>query len=141
MDEQFVRKVYRSIALAWMIAMTWALALQKPWIALSITLGMALGTGVLASYEWIIRKAFVPGAAKPGRALLKVGLIKLPLIGAMLYGLVRWDSISLPAFCGGILLVHLAIFAKVAGIRMVERRSERGSTTAISDSVIRSKES
>jgi hypothetical protein len=124
MEEQFVRKTYRSIALAWVIAMTWTLALGRPWIALSITVGTVLGTAVLATYDHVVRKAFVPGAARPGRALLKLGLVKYPLIGAILYAIVRWDKISLPALCGGIVLVHLAILAKLAGIRMVERRMQ-----------------
>lgn len=122
MNEQFIRKVYRSVALTWVIAMTWAIALGKPWIALSITFGMALGTAVLASYEWVIRRAFVPGEPKAGRALLKLGFVKLPLVCALLYVLVRLENISLPAFCGGIILVHLAMFAKLVGIKLVERR-------------------
>ena len=122
MDEQFIKKAYRSIALTWLIAATWALVLQRPWIALSITFGMLLGTAVLVTYDWVVRKAFVPGAAKPHRALLKLGLVKYPLIGVMLYGLVRWDKINLLAFCGGIALVHFAMFAKLAGMKMVERR-------------------
>lgn len=122
MDEQFVAKTYRSIALTWVMAMAWTLAFWKPWIALSITLGMLLGTVVLFTYDRLIRKAFVPGAKKPGRALLKLGIVKYPLIGAMLYALVRWNEVNPPAFCGGILLVHFAIFAKLIGIKMVERR-------------------
>ena len=141
MDEQFVTRVYRSIALVWFVAVTWALAFQRPWIALSITLGMALGTAVLFTYDWVIRKAFVPGAAKPGRALLKLGLVKYPLIGAMLYALVRWDRINLLAFCGGIFLVHVAIFAKLAGIKLVERWQAGKASTAMSDSAARHKES
>ncbi len=141
MDERFVKKVYRSVVLAWVTAMTWTLAFQKPWIALSITLGVVLGTAVLASYDLAVRKAFVPGTAKPARALLKLGLVKYPAIGMILYGLVRWDSINLPAFCGGIMLVHFAIFAKFAGVKMMERRKALTASAGISDPVVPSKES
>lgn len=141
MDEGFIKKVYRSIALAWAIAMTWSLAFQKPWIALSITLGTALGTAVLATYEWVIERAFVPGVAKPRRALLRLGLVKYPLICAMLYWLVRWDRVSLPAFCGGIFLVHFAIFAKCVGIEMVNRSGRQDTHAVIRGSIARGKES
>jgi hypothetical protein len=121
MDDHFIDKLYRSIVLAWVIAMVWALGLRQPWVALSITLGTALGTAVLATYHWTIRRAFVPGARKPGRALLKMGLVKYPVIGIILYMLVRWDRINILAFCGGIVLVHAAILLKLASIRLMER--------------------
>jgi len=104
--------------------MMWALGLGKPWIALSITLGMALSTAVLAGFDWIVHRAFVPDARSAGRALLKFSLLKYPLICAGLYWLVRWDKVSLFAFCGGMALVHFAIVAKVMGIRLVERLNE-----------------
>lgn len=120
-DQNVLKEFYKSIALAWAIAMTWAVALQKPWIGLSITFGAILGTALLASFHCVVRGAFTAGAVRPKRALLKLGLVKYPLLGAMLYGLARSDKISLPAFCGGILLVHVAIIAKVIGFRIVER--------------------
>ncbi len=119
-----ISKVYRSIAIMWVTAMVWAIGLGKPWIALSITLGMVLGTAILASFDWIVHKAFVPGAKSPGRALLKFSLLKYPLFCAALFWLVRWNKVSILAFCGGIVLVHLAIIAKMMGIRLVERLGE-----------------
>lgn len=125
MDERFVGKFYRSIVLTWAIAVTWALGLRQPWIAFSITLGVLLGTLTLASFHWVVRRAFVLDAVRPRRALVALAAVKYPALGVLLYFLVRWDSISLPAFAGGIALVHFAILAKVLGIRLVERRGER----------------
>lgn len=82
-----------------------------------------LGTAILVSYERVIRTVIVPGAPKPKRALLIFMALKYVLIGAMLYGLVRWHKINIPAFCGGIALVHFAILAKLAGVKIVERRN------------------
>ena len=134
-DTDLVKKAYKSIIYVWIIAMSWALVFQKPWIALSITLGTLVGTGVLASYDWLIRRTFKPGAKEPARVLLKLSLIKFPLIGALLFFLVRWDRANLPAFCGGIVLVHFAIIAKMIGIRLVEQLKadkNRHSSPAIS---------
>ncbi|MHB0998981.1 MAG: hypothetical protein ACYC27_07020 [Armatimonadota bacterium] len=130
MDQNFIRKIYPSIAWIWAIAMTWCLVLQKPWIALSITAGLLLGTAVLASFDFAIRKAFVPGAKSPGHSLLKLAIIKYPLMGLYVYLVIKWGKINLLAFCGGVILVHLAIFAKLAGVRMMERRKEQNSDSA-----------
>ena len=35
----------------WVTAMAWTIGFGKPWIALSITLGMMLGTAVLWSFD------------------------------------------------------------------------------------------
>lgn len=123
-DQGFIRRTYVSIAITWATAMCWAFAFQKPWIALSITLGMILGTAILASFDWIVRRAFVPEARSAQKALVKFGLLKYPLYCVALYWLVRWDRISLPAFCGGIVLVHFAIIVKVLGARLVEESGE-----------------
>jgi len=119
-DQDFIRRTYRSIAITWAIAMAWAVAFQKPWIALSITFGTILGTGILASFDWLVRRTFIPGAKSPGRALVKYSLLKYPLFCLALYWLVRWDKVNLPAFCGGIVLVHFAIIMKVMGGRLVD---------------------
>ena len=141
MDDDFIHKAYRSVLLTWALAMAWTLALQKPWIALSITLGTAVGTAVLASFEYMVRKAFVPGAAKPGRALVKLALLKYPLLGAILYLTLRWNKINPLAFCGGIVLVHFAILAKLAGIRLVERREKKDLPAMLSGPIADDKES
>jgi hypothetical protein len=123
-SQDTIRKIYRSVALTWAIAMIWALGLGKPWIALSITLGMVLGTAVLAGFDWLVRRSLGGNGKSAGRALLKFGLMKYPLICLALYWLVRWSKVSLLAFCGGMALVHFAIIAKMAGIVLVERMNE-----------------
>lgn len=125
MNENPVRKLYRSIAVTWAIAMIWALALGYPRVAFSITLGMSLGTLVVASFHWLSRRAFVPGSVRPKRALLGLATVKYPLMGLALYYLVRSDAVSLPAFAGGVALVHFAILAKMLGIRLIESNAER----------------
>lgn len=120
-DRSTMREMYRSIVVAWVIAMTWTIALQRPWIALSITFGTLLGTGMLVSLDCVIRRAVFPGADRPMRALLKLGLVKYPLLGTAVIALARWDRISLLALCGGVVLVHFAIVAKTIGFMFVER--------------------
>jgi hypothetical protein len=124
-ETNLITKSYRSAAIAWVVAMIWCIALMKPWIGLSITLGTLLMTAVLISYDYVVRRAFVPGAAGANRALLKLALIKYPVIGLMLYLLVHWGRFNALAFCGGIVLVHFAIVCKVIGINMVERAEKR----------------
>ena len=136
MNEHFISKIYRSTVLAWALAMLWALVLGKPWIALSITLGTMVGTALLLTLDYTVRRAFVPEAKSPRRSLLIVALVKYPLIGLLLYVLVRWNRVSIPAFCGGIVLVHFAILAKLAGVRIKEKQNEH----RIAASVIQGRE-
>jgi O-antigen/teichoic acid export membrane protein len=102
----------------------WCLALWKPWLAVSLTLGVALGTAVLASFAYIIPKIIVPGANKPQKSLIKFTIAKYLLIGVGLFFLVEWKQVNLLAFCGGIVLVHAAILAKFLGAQMLNRQTE-----------------
>ena len=120
MDERFIKKVYKSSVIAWSVAMFITLCCGKPWIALSITLGAAVSLAGLASYEKVVREVFVPGSSKQKKALVKLALIKFPLLCALLYLVVHWNKINLLAFCGGILLTHIALLAKLGGIRLME---------------------
>lgn len=127
MDQNFIKKIYPSVGWIWAISMTWCLVLGKPWIALSITFGIILGTAIIASFDYTVRRAFIPGAKKPGIALLQLALVKYPLMGLYIFLLIKWGKLNLMAFCGGVLLVHLAILAKLAGVRMMEKRREQDS--------------
>jgi hypothetical protein len=140
-DQDLVAKVYRTIFFTWLLAMFWSLGLYKPWIALSITLGTALGTGVIVTFAHVVRKAFVPGAKRPGNALIKLALVKYPLMALALYFIVHMPGINIPAFCGGVILTHFAILAKLAGVKLMEREVTRRSQEDKSASVAVSKES
>lgn len=120
MNDQFVKKVYKSSAIAWGIAMLWTLGLGKPWIALSITIGTAVSIAGLASFDKVVRTAFVPGATQSKKALIRLALVKYPILVAIIYLVVRWNKINLLAFCAGIVLVHISMLAKLAGISLVE---------------------
>jgi hypothetical protein len=123
LEPDFVKKIYKSVVLLWGLAVIWCLALWKPWLAVSLTLGTALGTAVLASFAYIIPKTIVPGANKPRKSLIKFTIGKYLLIGVGLFFLVEWKQVSLLAFCGGIVLVHAAILATFLGAQMVSRQN------------------
>lgn len=125
MGKQLAGSIYQSILISWAIAMTWTLAFGKPWIALSITFGMLVTTASLAVLDKVVSRAFVPGSMKARRALIKWGLVKYPVIAIIIYVLSRWQGINLLAFCGGIVLVHFAIVAKIIGINRMEEREAR----------------
>ncbi len=114
-------RVYRSIALTWAIAVTWACAFQKPWIALSLTIGTLMGTAILASNSWIFPRVLQRGVANPTRKLAKIWLLKYPAMAGILYLVVRCQEISVLALCGGVVLVHVAIVLRTLGAMMVNR--------------------
>lgn len=116
-----IGRIYRSIALTWAIAVTWACAFQKPWIALSLTIGTLMGTAILASNSWIFPRILRQGVANPTRKLAKIWLLKYPVMAGALYLVLRLDGISVLALCGGVVLVHLAIVLRTLGAMMVNR--------------------
>lgn len=141
LDPSFIKKVYRSILYAWLLAIFWSLGYGKPWIALSITIGTALASGLLASIEYVVTRAFVPGSETAKFALPIMALAQLPVMCAVIYGVVHWQRINLMAFAGGVVLVHFAIIAKLIGVRMVaQRKQEEKGPDAKSDRPVDSKE-
>jgi hypothetical protein len=120
--EELVSKSYRSIGAAWIAAAIGCAALGKLWFAVNVTLGTALGSAVLLTFDLVIRRSFLPGVKRPGRALVRLALLKYPLIVIILYWMVRWDEFRPFAFCGGFVLVHLAILGTAVGISLAERR-------------------
>ena len=120
--EDLVSKSYRSIGAAWIAAAIGCAALGKLWIALNVTLGTALGSAVLLTFDMVVRRSFAPGAKRPRRAVVRLALLKYPLIVIILYWMVRWNRFDPIAFCGGIALVHLAILGTAVGVALVERR-------------------
>lgn len=123
MDELFVRRSYRSIALLWITAITWAVALGRPWIALSITLGALLGTAILASNSWFFSRTLGREMPKPTRRLARLWLLKYPMMAVLLYLILRWRQVDVFALCGGVVLVHLAIVLKALGAMLTVKRS------------------
>ena len=125
-DRDSMRGVYKSAVLAWAGAAVVCLAIGRPWIALSLTFGAAIALGLLGGLDLVVRRAFVPGARKPMRALWKLGLVKYPLLGAALIALAGWERIDLLALCGGVVLVQVGIVAGtvIAG-RLGARRGAR----------------
>lgn len=115
MDENIVRKTYKPVILVWIVAAILPLLLKKPYIAVSITLGMAMMTALLIAIETTVRKVFIPGAKHPKRTFFIVTLIKYLLLGLALYFIAKWEKTDMLAFVGGILLVHLTVFAKMIG--------------------------
>jgi hypothetical protein len=120
--EDLVSKSYRSIGAAWIAAAIGCAAMGRFSIALSVTLGTALGSAVLLTFDMVIRRSFTLEARRPRRAVLRLALLKYPLIVIILYCMVRWNRFDPIAFCGGIALVYLAILGTAVGVALAERR-------------------
>lgn len=124
MSDQDLAKSYRSIAIAWITAVTWALAIGKPWVALSITFGVLLGTAILASNKWVFLRLLQPEAVRTPRRLLKVWLVKYPAMIIVLFVLVRWQRTNVFALCGGVVLVYAAIVLRTLGGMLFTRQAD-----------------
>jgi hypothetical protein len=120
MTEDVLGRTYKSILIAWAIAMVLCLMFRKPLTAVSVACGTALGAGLLGSLHWFVRAGFLGGTRRPGRALLRMGLVKYPLLATVLYVLLRWDNLNVGALVLGVSLVYIAIVAGTVGEMMVK---------------------
>jgi hypothetical protein len=69
--------------------------------------------------EYVVKHNFVPGGTKARRMLLVASAIKLPLLGAGFYFLVRADWVNVVALAAGLGLVQAIIGLKAIGIALV----------------------
>jgi len=111
-DDGFLAGVYRTSGILWLIGVG-VFAAFRSWSGVAgWTVGSAVSVGVVRSLEVVIRRSFVPGAAKPKRDLSRLSLAKLPVVILVLIGIVLLggrDLALVGAFCAGVVLVQSAI--------------------------------
>lgn len=123
-DEGFIRRTYRTsyILLAFGILISWALG--DIWAACGWILGGGMSIATLRSFEWIVRRVFVPDPVNAKKELIKFAAIKLPVV-LLIVGIVvkvGGHHFSFVAgFCVGIILTQSVMFMKVAGMLINQR--------------------
>ena len=105
-----------------------ALLVSLRWESLQVSLGLAVGTGlalaVLASWQVAIRRAFAgtgSSAAEVKRAKVPVvalALLKLPVMGAVVYLMVGRGWVSPIAFAAGVAIPQIAVTVMAIGGRL-----------------------
>jgi hypothetical protein len=125
-DEGFIGRTYRTTAAVWAVGALLCLAAGRPLAALGLTIGSALGLLMLLMLDRTIRRTFVPGAVRPARRLLKMGLLKFLIVTSVVTAVIftrRFDLVL--AFCGGVGLTQAVMFLKALGILALERMNSR----------------
>ena len=121
-DEGFIYRTYRTSVVVWIIAVLACLAYRLWFVALGFSVGAIVSFVILASLDHIVRQIFVPGASNVKPRMIRFGIVKLLVIGAITIGVVltqRFDLIL--GFCAGIALTQFVMFLKVVGIILRER--------------------
>ena len=123
-DDNFIKQVYKTSLSIWAfgVLVTWSIG--GSYAAVGWTLGSMVSAGILRSLEWIVRRAFVPGAEDARSSLLKFSLIKLAIIAVVLsvVVLVGGRSFALVGgFCAGAVLTQGVIFLKAIGTMIFQR--------------------
>lgn len=118
-DDNFIKRTYRTSGYVWAIGVLASWAIAGAYAAVGWTLGAAVSVGILRSLEWIVRRAFVPGASDARGDLARFSLVKLVVVAAVLAGIVLLGGRSFAlvvAFCAGVVLTQAVIFLKVLGM-------------------------
>jgi hypothetical protein len=130
-DLGFVRRVYRTSAIVYAIVALCVLAYAGVPAWLGLTAGVALALGSLRLIEWSVERfvAAVRGEQPAPRALLMlIAGAKYLLLGLAIAAVV-WAAqlgvLDLPAFVGGIVLVHAVIALKAVGAWLVSADARR----------------
>jgi hypothetical protein len=118
-DEGFLSRVYRMsgavgilvVLLLWSYGATHAL--------LSFTIGAGISLAFLRGTEYLIRHYLVPSERKVRKTMLIVLTIKMLLLGAGFYVLVRADWLNVIALAAGLGLVQAVIGLKALGIVLI----------------------
>lgn len=120
-----MRRVYRNACLLYLVALLLVLGtLDLRWI-LGVTAGWLLALGVLRGWQWALPVGLRVAAGGRGSAVALFGLLKLPLVGLLIYGLVGTGWVHAGAFALGFALPQLAGVAVLVGAR---RRGQRQGT-------------
>lgn len=118
-DEGFLGRVYRMSGAAGIFVILVLWSYGYTYALVSFTIGAGVSLSFLRGTEYVIRRHLVPGRKKARRALLIASAIKLPLLGAGLYVLVRADWLNVIALAAGLGLVQAVIGLKAVGIALV----------------------
>lgn len=124
-DDAFIRRTYKTsfFLLIFGIFVAWGLgglAAIGGWI-----LGGGTSIGTLRSFEWVVRRIFVPHPVDPKKNLLKFAAVKLPavvlIVGFVVYMAKHHYLGFVAGFCFGVLLTQSVMFLKAVGTLINER--------------------
>lgn len=118
LSENFLKRVYRT-SFYFLLYISGLLLLGKFfWQVFEISSGFLLSILLLYILEVTVKKSF---QKKEKIFLLKVSLIKYPLLILIAYFLVKFTKINLILFTAGFFIPYFIIFLKAIGIILTER--------------------
>jgi len=118
-------KAYEASLAIYLAALLVSLGWDSFPVTLGLTIGTALAVGLLATWEFMVRRAFDP--AQPSKLpLVTFGLLKLPFAGLVVYLVVGRGWANPLAFAAGlavpqVALVVMAIGARTLGSKTLQR--------------------
>lgn len=136
MDEDFLRRTYRSVAVVTAIVLFFLASYGLFWALMPFIVGAGLGIGLLYAMERFVRATFSPERVAPGNknlsgtrpklSLLLFALVKYPLVAVLIWAIARgWQTREVAVFTGGFVLVHFVLFLRGVGSYITENRSDR----------------
>lgn len=122
LDENFLKRVYKTSFYFFAFIIGLLLLGNFFWDVLALSLGFLLSILLLYVLEVSVKKTF---QKKEKNFLLKVSVIKYPLLTLIAYFLVKWERINLILFTLGFFIPYFIIFLKAIGIILNNNLKER----------------
>lgn len=107
------------------LALLYLTGLGQLRIAWSLAAGAALALGILRGFQWMVQRYVRPDRPAPDGLMARAALVKLPALALILFLVVRSGWFNVPAFAGGVALIHAVIFLKAIGIFLMQREEDR----------------
>ncbi|HVY62969.1 MAG TPA: hypothetical protein VHF22_15030 [Planctomycetota bacterium] len=117
-------RAYRATLAIYLSGLLVSLRFDSLKVSLGLTAGTALATAVLASWQFVVSRAFGPGRQGGKGWAVALGLVKFPVVCGILYLLISRGLVSPEAFAVGFLFPLLAIALLAVGGRMGNLSSE-----------------
>lgn len=119
-DDGFLRRVYRTTAIAWVVTVMILAAYGFAGALASFAIGGAVSLAFLRGTEIAIRRYLVPQGRHLKKAVVLLYAVKMPILGLALYLLVGTEWVNVVALAAGLGLVQAVIGLKAMGIALYD---------------------
>lgn len=120
-DRDTINRICRITAFTWIVTVAVALCMGRPTAGLNITIGAAMSMLMFGSIVAVAGAIFRGGKAR--KIVWLAAAVKYPLIGALLYALVRWEGFSIVPFVAGFMLLYSSILIDTVKSAIADRHT------------------
>lgn len=116
MEDKILARSYKSAVIIFLIGLIITLGTLDYKVVLGFVIGFLLGIGPFLFWNFVIKK-FLKDDSKKFRSqwALLIILLKLPILGAIIFVIIKFDLINFISFIAGMLIMQIIIALRAIG--------------------------